>query len=673
MNVIHRTVSWLPRIDLAREPQFSLGELKVRPSRREVETGEVRQVLQPRIMQVLVALAHPSSDVVSQDELISRCWGGLTVGEDAVARCISQLRRIAASWPEPPFQIETIPGVGYRMTPTAVAAQPSGTAAPAGAPPRQGRAPWLALAGAGILAVLAVTAILGLHPWPRARSTTPNPTIAVLGFQPVGAGAGEKALAAALQRRVADALSSYNVTVVSGPGAGADFTVDGRVADTDGRLHVIADLTDPHSHVLVYSFDTTVPDDPKGDVASEVASHVAGSLEPFQISSTLRGKQTAADYVLIARANHAVDNLGWLADLDQLRKLADRHPEDADVRASVAIAAIKAAEAPPPDQRPQLIQLARESIARAERLNPNSAGIPFAKALLQNGPLSDPEREGLFRKSLSLNPDSPIAYMELGATMLRLGRTEEGAGLIKRAAQLDPMSYALVSSAVAELFWAGRVQDANQVLDHLARTWPDSERVAFSRYSIAFVSGDMEQVLAVDRQYHLSIQADGQRALNHQSVQLGGQRALTVEAARARDASSVQRLADDCAVEYGRTARKTDAWICPIALTRLGRLDDAFRLAALAYPDLRGYAPSGADAWLLSGVANAPPTAMLFSPQMKPFRDDPRFWEVAVRTGLVDYWRTTGFWPDFCQSQLDSCKRLAAAAALAHPAPPLRG
>ena len=64
-------------------------------------------------------------------------------------------------------------------------------------------------------------------------------------------------------------------------------------------------------------------------------------------------------------------------------------------------------------------------------------------------------------------------------------------------------------------------------------------------------------------------------------------------------------------------------------------------------------------------------TAWLFSPEMKPFRDDPRFWDVAVRTGLVNYWQSTGSWPDFCQSQLDICKRLAAAAALAHPPRPV--
>src|SRR5215469_5794557 len=113
MNFIDRT--FLPRIDLAREADFAVGALRVRPSRCEIEADGVSLVLQRRVMQVLVALAHPSAEAVSQDELISRCWGGLTVGEAAVARCISQLRRMAAHWREPPFEIVTITGVGYRL------------------------------------------------------------------------------------------------------------------------------------------------------------------------------------------------------------------------------------------------------------------------------------------------------------------------------------------------------------------------------------------------------------------------------------------------------------------------------------------------------------------------------------------------------------------------------
>src|SRR6185437_6086719 len=94
---------------------FSIGALRVRPSRRELEAHGVRRVLQRRVMQVLVALARSTTEVVSQQELIERCWGGLSVTDDAIGRCVAQLRRLAGSWAEPPFEIETIAGVGYRL------------------------------------------------------------------------------------------------------------------------------------------------------------------------------------------------------------------------------------------------------------------------------------------------------------------------------------------------------------------------------------------------------------------------------------------------------------------------------------------------------------------------------------------------------------------------------
>jgi DNA-binding winged helix-turn-helix (wHTH) protein len=85
------------RIDLAREADFSIGTMQVRPSRREVEAGGVRRTLQRRVMQVLVALARSTNGVVSQQELILRCWSGLSVSDDAIVRCIGQLRRLAES------------------------------------------------------------------------------------------------------------------------------------------------------------------------------------------------------------------------------------------------------------------------------------------------------------------------------------------------------------------------------------------------------------------------------------------------------------------------------------------------------------------------------------------------------------------------------------------------
>ena len=67
-------------------------------------------------MQVLVALAQARGSVVSQDDLVIRCWRGLSVSDDAIYRCISKLRKLAADYPDAPYAIEAIPGVGYRLT-----------------------------------------------------------------------------------------------------------------------------------------------------------------------------------------------------------------------------------------------------------------------------------------------------------------------------------------------------------------------------------------------------------------------------------------------------------------------------------------------------------------------------------------------------------------------------
>ena len=100
-------------IVLAKEPDFRLGGLQVCPSTRRVSADGTVEVLQPRIMQVLVALAGRRGEVVSRDELMARCWGGFAVSDDSIHRCIARLRRLAAS--HGGFKLETVPRVGYQL------------------------------------------------------------------------------------------------------------------------------------------------------------------------------------------------------------------------------------------------------------------------------------------------------------------------------------------------------------------------------------------------------------------------------------------------------------------------------------------------------------------------------------------------------------------------------
>ena len=105
------------RIILARRKPFRLGAVEVRPATREVIGPAGRVVLQPRVMQVLVALAQAGSQILTRDDLAETCWEGRIVGEDALSRIISKLRRIGDGIGRDGWRLETIPRVGYRLVP----------------------------------------------------------------------------------------------------------------------------------------------------------------------------------------------------------------------------------------------------------------------------------------------------------------------------------------------------------------------------------------------------------------------------------------------------------------------------------------------------------------------------------------------------------------------------
>jgi DNA-binding winged helix-turn-helix (wHTH) protein/tetratricopeptide (TPR) repeat protein len=153
------------RIDLARAPPFRLGALQVTPALRQVARGEASQTLEPRVMQVLVALAGADGDIVGRAELVERCWDGRVVGENAINRVLSRLRALGAGLGAGCFEIETITKVGYRLRP---AGAPAAVAAPdASSQPRRGL-----LLGVGAVAAAAVAVAAPLAwragPW-RAR------------------------------------------------------------------------------------------------------------------------------------------------------------------------------------------------------------------------------------------------------------------------------------------------------------------------------------------------------------------------------------------------------------------------------------------------------------------------------------------------------------------------
>jgi DNA-binding winged helix-turn-helix (wHTH) protein/tetratricopeptide (TPR) repeat protein len=165
--------SGLRRIVLVRATSFEIGRILVDPPTRSLRVGERSEMLEPRVMQVLVALAEANGAVVSRDDLIDRCWDGRIVGDNAINRAISQIRQAATSLAPGTLEIETINKVGYRLmgTPRPMATPSERLTA---APPAKSRASRRAvLLRAGAL-TSAVVIAGGLWWREQGRSTNPK-------------------------------------------------------------------------------------------------------------------------------------------------------------------------------------------------------------------------------------------------------------------------------------------------------------------------------------------------------------------------------------------------------------------------------------------------------------------------------------------------------------------
>ena len=163
-----RALSGREGVDLAHAPPFRLGPVLVRPASRElVHDDGRREVLEPRVMQVLTALARARGEILSRDDLTACCWEGRVVGDDAINRVISRLRRAAEGIGAGAFRIETITKVGYRLVEPGTAGAVSDRPPAGPAPPFASRRG--VLLGASAAALAAAAAGGGAWLWSRRR------------------------------------------------------------------------------------------------------------------------------------------------------------------------------------------------------------------------------------------------------------------------------------------------------------------------------------------------------------------------------------------------------------------------------------------------------------------------------------------------------------------------
>lgn len=169
--------------------------------------------------------------------------------------------------------------------------------------------------------------------------------------------------------------------------------------------------------------------------------------------------------------------------------------------------------------------------------------------------------------------------------------------------------------------------------------WPEQYGTKDARFWTSVIDGDTPAALAQLTDPATRPQGMDQNALAAWRATLLS-KASSSRAARAKAAQAVTAAAAAGSLDAGEAAT---------LLTMLGDLDGAF---------------SQASHYRL-GDPYTPP--YLFLPPTRAMRADPRFMLLAARLGLVDYWRATGAWPDFCEEPglPYDCRREAAKAAAA--------
>ncbi len=117
-------------------PDFRVGPWLVRPTANVVvKAGRVHRIA-PKAMDLLVCLSRRNGEVVSKSEIFRDVWTGTFVSDDALVRCIGELRRALRDNAQHPAIIETVTKRGYRIV-APVSWETSGCAPAEGPSPRR--------------------------------------------------------------------------------------------------------------------------------------------------------------------------------------------------------------------------------------------------------------------------------------------------------------------------------------------------------------------------------------------------------------------------------------------------------------------------------------------------------------------------------------------------------
>lgn len=432
-------------MQLAHQAAFALGELEVRPPTCEVISPQGREVLQPRVMQVLVMLARARGAVVSRDDLIATCWSGRVVGEDAITLVMMKLRKLAER-SGGAFAVETIPRVGYRLAaePAPLQAKPTGKARPR-------------------LVVLEFT---------HAAGDEEQAWFAEALADELTAGLSKSPLLTVVPRQ---ALLHSDVAGHP-PGAicarlGVDYVLDGKVRSLGGTVRVSVDLIQGSDETSAWSGRYDQPMADLFPLLNAITSSIIGTVEPAVLereeSRVLKAPEHSLQFWrLFVQGRRRF----WRSTAKDVRAAEDLleqalaiEPDDVSALAILAHCKLFDVWVGTSLDPAAAVAMAHKIALRAVSAGPSDAFAHYTLGVVLSMMDRRAEAKAEQRRALELNPYLAAASGELGRLLAFEGESDEAIAHSERAIAAspnDPHTWLWFRSKAIARFVAGDYEGA---------------------------------------------------------------------------------------------------------------------------------------------------------------------------------------------------------------------
>ena len=631
-------------VPLAHVAAFHLGPLTVEPARRRmIATDGSAEMLEPLVLQVLIALVSAQGRTLSRDDLIGACWDGRIVSDDAINRVMSKLRRVLTELAGDRVWIETVTKVGYRLIAETVAAEPPDGIGQAQALPRGHARRKLAL----FVGLAALAGTVGVAWTARDPVYAAEPlTIAV---EPVGGIAGDRqvrAFANALTgdlAKLAGAISQVSFVDDQGR-ARSDHDYIVRIAvERDGNdLLARARLVNVADGAVLWS-DRFVENARAPDRLRERVAMATAGVMRCGLERSAQVLKDAATIRLFFSACDAVMNEDFARGRSFARQVVARRPDVAAGWSCLALTTLSELWSPgiTPERMRVLRAQGRRYAHRALKLDPNSGRGYQALALA--------ERQGsvrqlaLLAQGIAVEPELPALYRVQSTGLFNAGYVDASLAAAQRAMALDPSSSVAFFALERRLLASGRIEEALAMQAKAERLWPAEPETI--RHAIWTLPHDPDATTVLAKYDSLIRQlpsGDGPIPMFRTALR------WRIDPA-ARDRAALDREAEAAFAED-----PVNAWLIIATLNRIGERERALT-------------------WLARAPRQAArsQSSVLFRDDAAELRREPRFFAAMAKLGLVEDWRTTRQWPDFCADRglRYDCRVEAARLARGRPSP----